>query len=419
MVAYETYANALITKGLGHPLWEPDPGEYAPVGLGDVGYLDNGAFVKLFNASKDIHDWSNRLGLPRGHSPLHIGDILRPTPLPKAPDHISSEGVSEKGAGLSVTAGFVIPYIPRSCNSSLRPHRTLGQAGGGFSFECSLQQGALLIMGDVAYRENAVDKKRFSDYIIQHYRSWLDFAEVLGRDVSLSDLILVNGCDKTSEWACAAWSEKTQSVSLSFVAGAPGIAEGSAGLWGRWVSSQSLDKNVGPRPLAPTIGAAGTNPQLTLSESMSIDETSSLQATSSHSPMRSPSSNQCVFVRGFQMGERKNWFKRKKTRIDVGSGFVNVRKPSDSKKNSKESSIHLSPQQHLAFSEGGGSQPSSGSQAVAEVESPESKRAPSLGEYSSSDEEADIGTNEVSYCISANFLIVSLTSNNSAHPQRL
>jgi hypothetical protein len=105
MVAYKTYANALIIKGHGHPLWEPDPGEYAPVDLGDVGYLYNGAFVKLFNASRDIDDPSNRLGFPHGHCPLRIRDVLRQTPLPKAPEYISSEGVRKKGAELTVTAG--------------------------------------------------------------------------------------------------------------------------------------------------------------------------------------------------------------------------------------------------------------------------------------------------------------------------
>ena len=96
MVAYETYANALLTKGHGRPLWEPDPGEYAPVELGDVGYLCKGAFVKLFNVSKAIDDRSNRLGLPRGHQPLCIRDILRKAPLPKAPKYISTEGVRSR-----------------------------------------------------------------------------------------------------------------------------------------------------------------------------------------------------------------------------------------------------------------------------------------------------------------------------------
>jgi len=62
------------------------PCEYAPVELGDVGYFHEGAFVKLFNASKDIHSWSNRLGLPEGHTSLQVGDIVCKTPLPKALD---------------------------------------------------------------------------------------------------------------------------------------------------------------------------------------------------------------------------------------------------------------------------------------------------------------------------------------------
>lgn len=139
-------------------------------------------------------------------------------------------------------------------------YSTSGQAGGGFSFECSHHQGALLMMRDVAYRQDASNRKDFSLYIIKHHRSWLNFAHASGRDLSLSDLILVDGCDKTSEWACAAWSGKTRSMSLSFVAGVPGIAEGSGCLWGQWYSSESLDKNVGPQPLIPPAAAEDTTP---------------------------------------------------------------------------------------------------------------------------------------------------------------
>jgi hypothetical protein len=116
MVAHTTYANALLSKGHGHALWEPDPGEYAPVELGDVGYLYKGAFIKLFNASKDRDDWSNRLGLPTEHVPLRIGEILRKMPLAKAPECISSEGVSNLGMDLSVRAGYVV--VLQSCLNS-------------------------------------------------------------------------------------------------------------------------------------------------------------------------------------------------------------------------------------------------------------------------------------------------------------
>lgn len=105
MVAYTTYAKALFPKGHGHPLWEPDPGEYAPVEIADVGYISDGGFIKLFSASTRIDGWSNRLGFPEGHTPLLVGDIRRRTPLPKKPEYISSEGVQKKGINLSVSVG--------------------------------------------------------------------------------------------------------------------------------------------------------------------------------------------------------------------------------------------------------------------------------------------------------------------------
>lgn len=107
MVAHITYANALISKGHGHPLWEPDPGECAPVEIADVGYISEGSFIKLFNASQEIHDWSNRLGFPEEHSQFFVGEVQRRMPLPKKPEYISSEGVSEISADMGVLAGWV------------------------------------------------------------------------------------------------------------------------------------------------------------------------------------------------------------------------------------------------------------------------------------------------------------------------
>jgi hypothetical protein len=98
--AHKTYAKALIQKLHGYPLWEPDPGSYAAVEIADVGYISRGAFIKLFNASKDANDPSNRLGLPDGHTPLVIGEVQRTTALSKE-DHISSEGVSLIGAEIT------------------------------------------------------------------------------------------------------------------------------------------------------------------------------------------------------------------------------------------------------------------------------------------------------------------------------
>lgn len=105
--AHITYAKALFSKTHSHALWEPDPasGNYASVELADVGYIKNGCFVKLFNASKDADGSS---AYPDGHEPCVVGPINRRNPLPGG-SPISSEGVSEVGmeGGLTSTAGLV------------------------------------------------------------------------------------------------------------------------------------------------------------------------------------------------------------------------------------------------------------------------------------------------------------------------
>ena len=104
-----SYATQLISKQLGYPLWEPDPGQKPGVELADVGYISEGSFIRLFNASKERTDTSNHLGIPEGYVPLHVReqDILRRTPLPKKPECISSEGVSGKGVDLGLSGGYV------------------------------------------------------------------------------------------------------------------------------------------------------------------------------------------------------------------------------------------------------------------------------------------------------------------------
>ena len=226
--------------------------------------------------------------------------------------------------------------------------------GGGISFECVKNQGAVLVMGDIAYRQDAVDLARFSDYIIANHRTWLAFAnDHLGRGLSVTDLILVTGCDKTSDWACAAWADISHSASASFMVDAPGLVQGNASIWGRWESSSSVDRNAGPQRLDPTIP---TSPvvQSPSSDAMSIDEPSSLQEPLRIAPLVPPTcSDQCVFVRGFHIGDRSTWFRRK-TIIDVGDGFMTIRKPLDLKnKENKDLEIRQTQQQYPSPTSGG------------------------------------------------------------------
>ena len=113
MAACETYAVSLISKCNGHPLWEADPGEYPPVELADVGYISQGRFIKLFNVSVGKDDPSNRHGLPKYHNPLHVGHIHYRTPLPKAPEYISSSHIFEGGCRTGYGCWVIFKFIYR------------------------------------------------------------------------------------------------------------------------------------------------------------------------------------------------------------------------------------------------------------------------------------------------------------------
>ena len=68
------------THGLA--LWDPNPveGLFKHVSIGDVGYLDNGRFMRIFNAKLPRDDPSNTfIEIPEGYNPLqreHFDDVL-------------------------------------------------------------------------------------------------------------------------------------------------------------------------------------------------------------------------------------------------------------------------------------------------------------------------------------------------------
>ncbi|EKM58787.1 uncharacterized protein PHACADRAFT_191123, partial [Phanerochaete carnosa HHB-10118-sp] len=58
----EIYASSLQTLHLGHALWYPEPHESGEPQIGDVGFMFEGAFIRLFNldtsaAEKKVTFW--------------------------------------------------------------------------------------------------------------------------------------------------------------------------------------------------------------------------------------------------------------------------------------------------------------------------------------------------------------------------
>lgn len=88
--ACDVYAQQLFRLKHGYPLWDPEPTKHGEVLVGDVGFINEGAFYRLFNATLPPGDPLNKYGVPDGYEPLQLGtdygrvtrtDDISPGPL--------------------------------------------------------------------------------------------------------------------------------------------------------------------------------------------------------------------------------------------------------------------------------------------------------------------------------------------------
>ena len=99
---YDTYREELLKAypGFGHALWEPDPGEQnTSIGVGDVGYIREGIFHRLFNALLPADHPSNEtFGVPEHYEQLQ----------PSRPNHINCGALAPNtfhSSGITVVSG--------------------------------------------------------------------------------------------------------------------------------------------------------------------------------------------------------------------------------------------------------------------------------------------------------------------------
>lgn len=66
------YRKCLLELGYGCPIYEPDPGRYEHVQIGDVGYVESrsGHFHRVFNAFYGAEAPINRFGIPIDFEPI-------------------------------------------------------------------------------------------------------------------------------------------------------------------------------------------------------------------------------------------------------------------------------------------------------------------------------------------------------------
>ncbi|KAF8071440.1 hypothetical protein FPV67DRAFT_1412255 [Lyophyllum atratum] len=201
--AHTTYTRELIRLQRGEPLYYPEPHPVdGPVQIAVVGYMKEGAFYTLFNASLPGDHPAQRFGVPEGFEPFVVGEIrnfgaaLQPGPL-----HGGTVSTLQAELG---TQGGVLPVDAK------------------FTFKCTSTQGAILIPESGVVREEAVQKRRFKRYVKENWRSWVAFAESLDIDIGFGELMLVTECSKTTAWSSAVYSNTSSSeFSLTLSVGNP------------------------------------------------------------------------------------------------------------------------------------------------------------------------------------------------------
>ncbi|KAF9459074.1 hypothetical protein BDZ94DRAFT_1061835 [Collybia nuda] len=216
--AHDIYAEQLRDLRRGHPLYHPEPRAEGPVEIGDVGYIKDGAFRRLFNVSRPPDDPVQRFGVPDDFVQLNLGAmdrfdaVLEPGPL-----HSRTISTISTEVG---TPGEILP------------------AEASFHFSCSSKRGAILMLETQMNRAEAVQSRRLEAYVIQHCRSWHGFARDLDIHIGFGDLMLVTECSKTAAWSSAVYSNNSTEFGLSFSVGMPFTTAGVA-------ASRSLEK-IGP-----------------------------------------------------------------------------------------------------------------------------------------------------------------------------
>ncbi|PWN43130.1 hypothetical protein IE81DRAFT_346737 [Ceraceosorus guamensis] len=281
----DTYCTCLYVAAEGLPLWHP-----GRVDLGDVGYVRDGRFHKLYNvvdgpslvrseaarpdlarrtqsgsrsppgspgaeqsawtavpafatmgprnsfsgerrASAPLNVPSSPSSSPRSRRTSLMGAFRsEEEPQPPLPIFVDEAEESAFDIGPRTSANF------RSLGAGVGAEVT-GTAGGTLSFETSGGDGALLVSRDPTVRNELEHLGTLKAYVKQH-RRWISYHYGQSEDMEADELCLVYSTDRTSDWACAVQLGAAQGAKVDFHV----FSVGTAGVWGEWRSTLSASQ---------------------------------------------------------------------------------------------------------------------------------------------------------------------------------
>ncbi|KAI0248856.1 hypothetical protein BJV78DRAFT_1284407 [Lactifluus subvellereus] len=237
----DIFRNQLAFKypAYGHALWVP-----GPVEIGDVGFLRDGRFNRLFNALLPADDPSQGpFGVPRdyeqltfprcpGHSTPVAAVIVPTETLGFAPYY--SNGVKDTSMPASAEPDFSARGPANDRDWGLRRLPQEQQDTLRFSFSCTEKEGgAVLYLPVQAPGQTALARGRFGQHMIKHIKSWFAFTQWHGLGVEqMDEIILVTGYHRTKTSANFAFLEHQEDAQVSFRATEVNAYEATSGI--RW-----------------------------------------------------------------------------------------------------------------------------------------------------------------------------------------
>ncbi|KAI0272702.1 hypothetical protein BC834DRAFT_360256 [Gloeopeniophorella convolvens] len=199
MAHYDIFREELGLKyhGYGYALWEPSPGSlYTSVEVGDVGFIREGKFHRIFNILLP--------GDHPSHRNFHVPEDDEPLEL-KMENHIDTGSLSPN----DLLSGSVIV-----ASGGLGVAITSGSAQ--VSFTCSRKRGAVLSLPVHAQRQDTVARGDFGAWMVKHIDKWFAFMQDLGLGVDrMEDVVLVTGRHLTKSWANTTFSEGQADAKVS------------------------------------------------------------------------------------------------------------------------------------------------------------------------------------------------------------
>ncbi|KIP05413.1 hypothetical protein PHLGIDRAFT_119848 [Phlebiopsis gigantea 11061_1 CR5-6] len=234
-----SYTEQLVGCGYGHPLWRPESERHQGVEVGDVGFLSDGCFVRIFNALLPSTHPVNAGGVPEGFTCLNEGLESRVETV--ATRSISTPSVSSQ---LEVGDGVYVSSVPATSR-----------------FLWSGKRGAMVFLVDPG-TQKTIAHTTIRNYIHTNYASWVALAAARGLDLSNEGIVFISGWMKTSRWALATFSKTdhepvelhvTPQMTMGEIFTFPGAESTSMSVDQRWGPAEDRDAQSLERPQNQTL----------------------------------------------------------------------------------------------------------------------------------------------------------------------